>query len=137
MPRFTVAEFVEDVNLSDAFRRQAEDHLPRVRVHARNAHRQARNVGFILLLAFVPELLRPRQERQLTGLQPAFAFDVGIRATAKPRSAEIRMPIGQTWHGTVHLAVGNEWSPAGRDARDAILRMRLDEQRVCKTNDRC
>src|SRR5215510_7726355 len=91
--RARVAELVQDVNLSDAFGRQAEDHLPRVRVDARNAHRQAGDVRLILLLAFVPERLRRRKEWQLARLQPTFAFDVGIRATAEPRSAQIGMSI--------------------------------------------
>ena len=41
-------------------------------------------------------------------------------------------PSGSRRHRTVHLVVGNEWSPARRDARDPILRVRLDEQRECR-----
>src|SRR5262245_61337804 len=59
--RTRIAEFVQDVNLSHALWRQAEDHLPRVRIDARHAHRQTRDVRFVLLLPFVPELLRPWQ----------------------------------------------------------------------------
>src|SRR5262245_35002519 len=64
--RARVAELVQDVDLRYALRRQAEDHLPWVRVDARNAHRQARDIRFILLLALVPQRLRRRKQRQLT-----------------------------------------------------------------------
>src|SRR5678809_1082330 len=82
--RSAVAELVQDVNLRDAFRSQAVDHLPRERVDTGHAHRRTRDVRLVLLFALVPELLRPWQQRKLPRFQPTFALDVGVRATTEP-----------------------------------------------------
>src|SRR5262245_32737167 len=135
--RARVAQLVQDVNLSAAFRRQAENQLPRVRVDAWHAHGQARDVRFVLLLACVPELLRPREERQLARLQPAFAFDVSVRPTTEPRSAQIGMTIRQPWHRTIDVLVGDERRAARRNARDALLRLRLPRQQQRESRCGC
>jgi hypothetical protein len=46
------------------------------------------------------------------------------------------MAIGQARHRPVDVFVGDKRRPARGDARDPILRVRLNEQRDCETEDR-
>src|ERR1041384_1257971 len=124
-----ITELVEDVDFRDAFRRQAVDHLPRKRIDARHAHRRARDVRLVLLLAAVAKLLRPWQQRQLAGLQSAFALDVRVRPAAEPWPRQIGMAVGHTRHRPIQLAVRHQRGAAAADRRDTVLRVRVYEHR--------
>src|SRR5688572_13004369 len=128
--RARIAGLMEHIDVRQPLRGVRHRELPRVRIHARHAHRQTRGVGLVLLQPLAHELLRPRQQRKLAGLQPAVALDVAVRAAAHPRTGEVDLAVRQPRNGLAgHLIVGDRRTTAHLDLANAALRLKLRQER--------
>ena len=145
--RTSVARLVQHVDVRQPLRGIGHREFPRVRIDARNAHRQARRIGFLCLVSPGPEVPRPGQQRQLSGLQSTFELDVHVGATADPGPGEVNCAVRQPRNrlavgiGVRNRRCGQEdvvdftgCRPRGR--APYLLRLRRGRKRECNRDER-